>query len=491
MRRSCSRIIGEWVAGLALVGAGAIVGAGSVRAELVYFARGGQVQLPASAEGTTVRLQTPDGPREFPRSDFRKVVPGHWPEGEWDARRRAALAGRVEARSAAAWWALENGLTPQAVAMVRAAHDADPAHPPTARMIAALGRLVEPCDDPDLEPLRRALGVATEVARGPHVVLLHQHTTAEASERIDVLERVVSTYYLMFAAQGVELPVPGRRMASAWLADQADYLAFLRATGSSAFLSTRGYYHPTLDVVVAYDARCAPDQKAAREALAARRRALQHLSEAIDHLPRRGRLRLNLPGEPARLCSRAEARDLLETWRRDLDRRQLLLETDRRAIDGGTAAHEMVHQLVRNSGLIRRHDDFPVWLHEGLATQFEVVRGGVWAGVGRVHDLRLPDWRAIAPPPPLIPLLRDLGFEHGYRRDLYAQAWALVYFLRKERPRQFQTFLDLLRNPAPEAGSDADRTSAAFRTAFGDDLPALEASWHRYMARLKTPLEGG
>ena len=196
----------------------------------------------------------------------------------------------------------------------------------------------------------------------------------------------------------------------------------------------------------------APRPEGRAEALAARRRALQQLSEAIDHLPRRGRLRLDLPGEPARLCDRAEARGLLEAWRRDLDRRQLLLETDRRAIDVGTAAHEMVHQLVRNSGLIRRHDDFPVWLHEGLATQFEVVRGGVWAGVGRVHDIRLPDWRAIAPPPPLIPLLRDLGFEHGYRRDLYAQSWALVYFLARSTRGSSRHSSTCSASPPPRPG---------------------------------------
>ena len=90
VRRSWSRIIGAWMAGLVLVGAE--VGTG--RAELVYFSRGGQVQLPAATEGTTVRLETPDGPFEFSRSDFRKIVPGYWPEREWDARRRAAHGGR-------------------------------------------------------------------------------------------------------------------------------------------------------------------------------------------------------------------------------------------------------------------------------------------------------------------------------------------------------------------------------------------------------------
>ena len=37
----------------------------------------------------------------------------------------------------------------------------------------------------------------------------------------------------------------------------------------------------------------------------------------------------------------------------------MLLELDRRSIDLGTAAHEMIHQLASDSGLVPRHDAFP------------------------------------------------------------------------------------------------------------------------------------
>ena len=74
-----------------------------------------------------------------------------------------------EARFAAAWW-VENGLTPHAVAMLRAIHADDPKHEPTARMIAALDRLARPIADPDLGPLRlrpgRELRDRAERARG-------------------------------------------------------------------------------------------------------------------------------------------------------------------------------------------------------------------------------------------------------------------------------------------------------------------------------------
>ena len=90
---------------------------------------------------------------------------------------------------------------------------------------------------------------------------------------------------------------------------------------------------------------------------------------------------------------------------------------------------------------------FPYWLHEGFAAQFELIRGGRWAGISRANDLRLPDWRGLQPAARLERLVRDADFGRGYQRDLYAQAWALVYYLRTRHPDEFLTFLDLLRNP--------------------------------------------
>ncbi len=60
-------------------------------AELVYFTRGGQAQLPATVEGDEVRLDTPDGPRIFSRSDFLAIIPGSVPSREWISRRAAAV----------------------------------------------------------------------------------------------------------------------------------------------------------------------------------------------------------------------------------------------------------------------------------------------------------------------------------------------------------------------------------------------------------------
>jgi hypothetical protein len=428
---------------------------GPACAELVYFARGGQAQLSATIEGEQARLDTPDGPKIFARSDFLSIVPGHDPLGEWTARRDAALkSGSVDEKFAAAWWALENGLTGEAIASFGELRAVASTHEPTRRAIAGLDAMALPCPDPDLDPLRSRLRpLRFREVRGDHVVLLHQVGDLEARERLDVLERVVRTFTLALAAQGVELPPLRRRLASVYFADRRDYARFLRLVDAGAFDDTQGYYHPILRAVFAFDSRSTDEQKAGRRAIGNRRR-----DGAVES---------------------------------DLARRSLLLDLDWRANDLGIAAHETIHQLVAETGLAPRFDDFPLWLHEGLAAQFEVVRGGRWAGFGRSHDLRLPDWRSIHPAPRLAPLLRDAGFGHGYRRDVYAESWALVYFLRKTRPREFLAFLDRLRTPLPVSTSRSDRAFDAFRAAFGDDLAGLELAWHRYLADLKTPLESG
>ena len=204
-----------------------------------------------------------------------------------------------------------------------------------------------------------------------------------------------------------------------------------------------------------------PPWPAARSSATFRRRSTGCRLEA--------RLRVTLTGESARTLGRAEALALAERLEREIHREELLLELEWRAIDEGTAAHEMIHLLAANSGLLPRHDAFPVWLQEGIAMQFEVIRGGRWAGIGRANDLRLPDWRRIQPSPRLEPLVRDQGFGRGYQRDLYAQSWSLVFFLRSRHPSRFLTFLDLLRSADDALWelAPADRWLAVFQRASG------------------------
>ncbi|WP_076343506.1 DUF1570 domain-containing protein [Paludisphaera borealis] len=465
---------------------------GGVRADLVYFRNGGEIQAPVAMRGDSIVIDLAGEEYVFPPEDVRKRLPGFLPSEEWSERAARAREAGADSRFANAWWALENGLTDEAVAEVKAIHQAAPMHGPAGRMAAMIARLEPPCNDPEMPGFRGALRVAFETARGPHVLLLHQHSDAEAAARVALLERVVTSYYLTFAGSGIELQVPKRRVVFAWFADRTDYLAFLKSQGAGAFETTRGYYHPTWNAVVSYDAHSAESDRRERDVFAARRGELKRFQTVLDRLPPRARARVVLADEPAQTVGKADGAALIDRLERDVRRRELLLADRRLAMDDGIAAHETIHLLAAASGLQPRHDAFPIWLQEGLAMQFEVVRGGRWAGIGRAHDIRLADWRSLNPPPPLEPLVRDKGFGRGYQRDPYVQAWALVYFLRARRSAQFVTFLDLLRNPSPATDDHPESPPTpfdAFRRAFGTDLESLEREWHEFLRNAATPLE--
>ena len=259
--RSLRAAIGASVLGL--------LGVGSVgRADLLYFRKGGDAQLPAKDRGQSSHH------RRCPmdRSTSLAILCGSWfrVSGQRLTGRSAAAGAQpadFDAQFAAAWWAIENGLTKEAAVLVRELHRLDPKHAPAARMASALDRLEQPCPDPDFSAFQKALGIEVTVARGPHVILLHQHSEAEASERIAVLEKVITGFYLLFAADGIELLTPRQRLVSAWFADKKDFLAFLHAEQADAFATTRGYFHPTWGAVVAFDAR-STEAAAHREAQA-------------------------------------------------------------------------------------------------------------------------------------------------------------------------------------------------------------------------------
>ncbi len=430
---------------------------GPCPAEFLYFQAGGRVQAPIERLGNRIVVITPSGRYSFSTNDFRSIVPGGLPEREWPARRDAALLAGAEAPFAAAWWALENGLIPEAVTLLRSSRAANPRHELTSRLNTVLDRLDRPCVDPEIDLLSQSLNTSLEIERGPHILLLHQHDSRDARARVDLLERVTTAYYLTLAAQGLDLRVPPRRLVFVSLRDRRDYLAFLESQKATAFRATLGYFHPTFRAVITID----PEPSGKSNAKARK-----------DVSTRPGTVENPDPSHPGLLRS------------------QLLSDLDLRARADGTAAHELIHLLVTESRLAPSPEAFPLWLHEGFAAQFEVFRGGRWSGIGRAHDLRLPDYRSASNPIPLSLLIRDNGFGHGYRRDLYASSWALVFFLRKAHSREFTTFLDLLRVPDPQTPSpDPTRFETLFRDAFGGDLAALEKEWQRFMSDLRLPLD--
>ncbi|MDX2037153.1 MAG: DUF1570 domain-containing protein [Isosphaeraceae bacterium] len=459
-------------------------------ADLLYFARGGRAELPADVDGESVRVQAPSATLTFRKSDFSSIVDRPTVAQEWPTRLEKARKGSPDDRFAAAWWALENGLTPEACTLIRAVHAEDPTHGAAARLAAMLDRIDRELPLPaDLDEIETISGTRLQRETGRIAVVFHQDQPALARRRLEVVERVAVTFLLVFTARGMELAPPPHKLVSLWYADQNAYIAFLNRSDAGAFRSTQGYYHPTRGIVAGYDAAAGEAHLKARSGLDLRRRELDLLERTVDALKPGMRASIRIADEPARIVDRARASTLLETARRELARAELMLELDQLSADLGVTAHETVHQMVMSTGLARDHETFPTWLNEGLATQFEAVRGGIWAGYGRLNDRRLPDFRSQLPGPRLAPLLRDDQLRRGYRRETYAQAWALVHYLRVEHPDRFITLLDRLRIGRPAgSGTPGAEAVTAFRETIGE-LTDIEPAWHRHFRAATTPLE--
>jgi hypothetical protein len=460
------------------------------QADLLYFEKGGRVELPTRREGKQVILESPMGPLTFDESEFRRIVSRPTPSQEWPDRLKKARAGTSDDRVAAAWWALENGLTDEAVQLIREAHQIDRGNTLAGRLVRVLDELQKPIPDPpDLAQTTKEAGVELKVERGSLALVLYQADPSAARERLRVVEQVATTFLLVFTARGMELHPPRHKLVSIWYQNQVDFVAFLDRSNAGAFRTAQGYYHPVRDVVAAFEAGSNSSHQKGLAAIARRQNELDATEKAINEMPKGARIRITATQGSPQTLTRLQAQNWLKKARLDLARPGLILDLDRRGVDLGLTAHETVHQLVMNTGFATNHDSFPTWLNEGLAAQFEVVRGGRWAGFGRANDQRLPDWRAMVPGPRLPPLLRDEGFGRGYRRELYAQAWALVYFLRIKHPDKFTTFLDKLRRPSKTGPNRAPaQVVEAYRETFGV-LAESEADWHRFLREITTPLE--
>ena len=254
--------------------------------------------------------------------------------------------------------------------------------------------------DPDLTGFRVALGIETRIANGSHIVLVHQTTDDEASERPRASGTRDHRLYLLFAARGSSLPLP---------AGDSSCLVRRASTDTGHFSRRRMPMFSRLPAVITIPpgtpwsptTGAAPTARRQFRRASGRQRGIAEFQRwSIGSRPR-AKLRVTLSGESAKHFGQPEAMALIDSLEREVRREELLLDLERRAIDEGTAAHEMSTCWPPTAACLPRHDAFPIWLQEGLAMQFEVVRGGRWAGIGRAHDLRLPDWRQIQPPPRL------------------------------------------------------------------------------------------
>jgi hypothetical protein len=407
----------------------------ALRADVLWLRDGRRIAVRARRDGEDFLVRLPGAEHRIPERSVSRLEASPTPAEVWASRRERALAGTADDREAAAWWAVQNGLPAEALALVAEAADRDAEAPGMARLRGVAAGLAATLADPDLDALAPLLPRAARFARGPHTLLIHQHEPDEATRKLALLERVLATFTLEQSARGVALTPPRRRLVFLWFRDRAEYQARLRGEGATGFLETHGYFHPTRLIVLQCDER------------------------AFD-----------APGPRGAGPLAALERDLARAHR-----------------DLGTAAHEWVHLLCRTTGLVPRHEDWPLWLHEGFAMQYEGAAAGEWSGPGTPSPERLADARGPARPVPLATLIDPSRAPTGYDRAFYAASWSWVYFLRTEHPGLWASLLHAGRSPADAGLRRPDGVKSRIEAGSGRSLADLERDWSRFVRALPAP----
>lgn len=158
-----------------------------------------------------------------------------------------------------------------------------------------------------------------------------------------------------------------------------------------------------------------------------------------------------------------------------------------------TIVHEATHQIALNTGLQARYADIPLWVSEGIAVFFETpdlksAKG--WRGIGAVHRNRLTDFRDYLSRRPSDSLRTLITDDERFRgvatgQQAYSEAWALVYFLTRQKPHAFPRYLARLSEKSPLVRDTPEERLREFREFFGEDLEALDREFLRYIAKVR------
>lgn len=170
--------------------------------------------------------------------------------------------------------------------------------------------------------------------------------------------------------------------------------------------------------------------------------------------------------------------------------------------------HEGAHQILFALGVHAADADNPLWLVEGLATQFETAQTNPRGRLRRANQMRLADLRGSAGVRRGVQRLSDEQYAHAFRqggliplRDLiadfaaaiapsdasvgYAQSWGLVFYLARERHEAFVKYLHGISARAPGTRVRSEEELTIFEEAFGAVDDAFQRAWLSHMVSLR------
>jgi hypothetical protein len=309
--------------------------------------------------------------------------------------------------------------------------------------------------DPAL--LNPSLDGAFEATTTEHFVVLHKPDATYVEEACRTLEYAYRHFYQVFAQAGFDLSRPSERLTWICFPQKSGFSKYaLRVEGMD--LSWLDGYYSTLTNRVAI-VQPDPRIRQPEEATPSSARDV-HVAVAAHRSPQEGVLAMPAGGP-----------------RFDVTR----------------LTHEAAHQLSFNSGIQTRGVMYPLWVSEGLATNFE-FDGPLTDGLEHCNTARCKGLVEAYRAGELVPLRQfvvqtTVPPDAHVGRRYYAQAWGFFQFLLLERPENLRTYLHRMAEERTER-RDANTMLTEVTQAFGAP-ETLELSWNAFLARQAQQLSAG
>ena len=292
-------------------------------------------------------------------------------------------------------------------------------------------------------------GTSFQATTTEHFVLLHEPNAAYVAGACKTLEYAYQYFYDVFAQAGFDLSRSNEHLVWICFPQKSGFNKYAQQVEGMDLSWLDGYYSTLTNRVAIVQ----PDQKKPPgEKVAGPSTSDVQMAVAAHRAPHDGVLPMSAAGQ-----------------RFDVTR----------------LTHEVAHQLSFNSGIQKRGVMYPLWVSEGLATNFE-FDGSANTGLDHCNAARCNGLLEAYAAGELVPLRQfvvqtTVPADTHVGRRCYAQAWGFFQFVLTERPENLRIYLQRLAEQHSDR-RDAAALLAEFTEAFGSP-ETLEGAWNAFLTR--------
>ena len=344
-----------------------------------------------------------------------------------------------------------------------------------------------PPDESLSNELLEMVGDGYRIYETDHFTICYDTTFDILRPLVERLEGTFDAVWLFAVKAELDVHPPKRRLRVLFFNDQDAYARQGEGLGIDP-KTVAGFYSQGQDLAVFSNTLTRPKIRAITD-------EIERLSKRIKDAGARQGNRKGWTSEEREMASQASA------FRRVRD--QLVKTFNRLVIQ-----HEAAHQVLYNIGVHEPNRADPPWLAEGLACQFEVPQTRRDGKLTTINHMRLADFRealgverkakrlsddAFARAvscPGWLPLGDLIRFPSRFRAEgacgesRYGQAWALVFYLGRNRQKAFATYISQLSRRAPDRLITPEQEVREFEAALGP-VSVLQRQWVAYMLTLR------